>query len=215
MTMKNPVLIIVSFLLAGLLSCESEPKTECKHELYGVYKGFSPNNPIYFKNGSYWIYEDSLSNKKDIVTVTNSVQKSRIIDNCSYNFEVTDADIQYFSTARKKSFFNRLVFHGLDFVQVGGMQDVYYEDDSLIYWYFMDTRDPYFYKPSQIIRDSIQLFNSNGKKVDCLVSNVRTGSDSVSLTLVKNIGIVNRKVFNTKTKQLVQNWKLTEYVVEQ
>lgn len=213
---KNPLLIIVSLVIVGLLSCESgRRKEECKHELNGQYKGISPKSPVYFKKGSYWIYKDLLSSSQDIVTVVNDIKSSRIIDNCSQNFEVTDAEIQYFSTARKKSFLNKLVFHGLSLVQFGGMQDVYYEDDSLKYWYFMDSEDPYTYIPSPVIRDSIQLFNSNGKRVDCLVSNVRTVSDSVIFTLVKNIGIVNRKVFNSKTKLLVQNWKLTEYVVEQ
>lgn len=171
-------------------------------------------NQFYFDTGSFWVYQDYITKRFDTVRCINTFAADHFVYTDEYKFLVQHGKVDFFSTAKKKSFGFYFDFPEYSRVMARHYHDVYYVDEiTPIFLRPLSLFGKHFYTDhygsGMWPMDSIFLKNGTGYFAE--KTNFILKQDSFLLYLAKNIGVVKKQVYRKIDNQLIEDWEILNY----
>lgn len=205
---KSCVLILSAIFIYG---CgEKDYPKPCRHEplnqtLY--LKGF---NPYYFDRGTWWKYLDSISGKTDIISVLNASNWTKKFLTCEYDFTLTDAKVEMYSTFSRKYFDYDIIGSTPNTLRHYGEVYMSEKDKIKTLVYLQHGMKNELYYP--FIKDSFP-FEINSKHFSTSITECKIENSKTHFYWSDDIGVVKKVVYKNNSDTIIQNWNIIEYEV--
>ncbi|HYG14440.1 MAG TPA: hypothetical protein VEC12_01725 [Bacteroidia bacterium] len=228
--MKKFTVIILLILFTGVInSCKPDDNGKLKQTSFPVPQ--EVKDYMYFKPGTYWIYQDSATGDLDTVNVTDTVVASKTDDGNYYEHYETRTYSSfykyYYYYKVNTSFSDRCITQNesrpcYNIVAVKTRPGNYVGESTLLYLPFQKNYWGYAYLTSEksIVKmaDRIpDLSIGNNSFNDVLIVNTTHSLfysfAETNFFIAKNIGIVRKEIFETNGNK--QIWNIISYNIHQ